>query len=42
VLRGGSWDYYRDYARADYRYGALPGYRFDLDGFWVLWCSPIR
>jgi hypothetical protein len=42
VVRGGSWDRSRDYARADYRYNYHPGYRGDYHGFRVVCGSPIR
>ena len=33
VLRGGSWDYFRDYARSAFRYGHDPVGRGDVMGF---------
>ena len=42
VLRGGSWYYDRDLARADDRNYGLPRFRDDDLGFRVLCGSPIR
>ena len=42
VLRGGSWDYVRDFARAGYRVSYLPDDRLSSIGFRVVCSSPIR
>jgi formylglycine-generating enzyme required for sulfatase activity len=42
VLRGGSWLYAQDYARAAYRDDYPPYYRYGYLGFRVLCASPIR
>jgi formylglycine-generating enzyme required for sulfatase activity len=42
VLRGGSWDYFQDDARADLRSFNLPDYRVSLIGFRVVCSAPIR
>ncbi len=42
VVRGGSWCYGRDYARADSRDDPHPVDRLDFSGFRVLCASPIR
>jgi formylglycine-generating enzyme required for sulfatase activity len=36
VVRGGSWDYYRDFARCAFRYRTPPGYRFGNFSFRVV------
>ncbi len=41
VLRGGSWDYNPDYARASLRVRFNPDYRLDSVGFRVVCSSPI-
>ncbi len=41
VVRGGSWDNDRDFARADDRYDFHPNYRDDDFGFRVVCASPI-
>jgi formylglycine-generating enzyme required for sulfatase activity len=41
VLRGGSWDGYRDLARCAFRYWGNPGYRGGLIGFRVCCAPPI-
>jgi len=42
VVRGGSWDYYQDFARADYRYFNHPDDRRGRLGFRVVCSSPIH
>ena len=42
VLRGGSWGYYLEYARAGYRFVARPVDRIGNIGFRVVCSSPIR
>jgi hypothetical protein len=42
VVRGGSWRYDRDGARAASRYGFRPGDRYGLIGFRVVCSSPIQ
>ena len=42
VLRGGSWYFIREYARAGYRYYSHPGDRISNLGFRVVCSSPIR
>lgn len=41
VLRGGSWNFDQDDARASSRYDLVPGDRFDYVGFRVVCVSPI-
>jgi formylglycine-generating enzyme required for sulfatase activity len=41
VLRGGSWFVDPDVARADYRHGHDPAFRFNFRGFRVLCVSPM-
>jgi formylglycine-generating enzyme required for sulfatase activity len=41
VLRGGSWIYSTDFARADYRYRVGPDYRLSRGGFRLLSSVPI-
>ena len=42
VLRGGSWLYIRDGARAEDRDDFVPDFRFSNIGFRVVCSSPIR
>ena len=42
VVRGGSWNFDQDFARAACRYYSAPVNRDDLLGFRVLLSSPIR
>ena len=41
VLRGGSWDFFQDGARASFRFVFDPGSRFNFIGFRVVCVSPI-
>ena len=42
VLRGGSWDFNQEFARADYRFDVDPDDRGNDIGFRVVCSSPIR
>ena len=42
VLRGGSWYFFQDYARADFRYYDHPDFRDYVIGFRVVCSVPIR
>jgi formylglycine-generating enzyme required for sulfatase activity len=41
VVRGGSWTFNQDYARASFRYSSYPEFRYDRIGFRVCCLSPI-